>query len=286
MPPASLRPIDRVDRISPREFEMEYARPGRPVILAGAIRDWPAFKRWTPDYLRQACGGKRVHVTTVPSSYDGGLWNEADEDAYRGKEMSVADYVTLIQKVDPDRAHFLPQQDMAADFPELLKDIPLSEYFSPGRLHSVNLWIGPVARIAPPPLHYDEHNNFGAHVIGRKRWVLAAPSQSSNVYPWPFFSFHPHASKVNVHRPDLARFPRFRDVELREAVAEPGDILFIPALWWHIPHYIEMSVMINIWWRPSLDRIFAPRGLKLRVNRGALKATGQMLQAVKGRLAR
>ena len=38
---------------------------------------------------------------------------------------------------------------------------------------------------------------------------------------------------IDIDNPDLSEFPRFAEVTRYEAFLEPGDVLFIPALWFH-----------------------------------------------------
>jgi ribosomal protein L16 Arg81 hydroxylase len=40
-------------------------------------------------------------------------------------------------------------------------------------------------------------------------------------------------SQVDIFSPDLEKFPNFKNAVVHEAVIGPGDILFIPACWWH-----------------------------------------------------
>ena len=38
---------------------------------------------------------------------------------------------------------------------------------------------------------------------------------------------------IDIDDPDLKEFPIFAEVTRHECVMEPGDVLFIPALWFH-----------------------------------------------------
>ena len=67
-------------------------------------------------------------------------------------------------------------------------------------------------------------------------------------------------SMVNFENPDLALHPRFTTALQSASVAdlEPGDVLFIPYMWWH--HVISsdnFNVQVNYWWnraRPELGQ--------------------------------
>src|SRR5579863_1823825 len=48
--------VFRREGLSAQTFLDEYYAPGRPVVLAGEIKDWPACTKWTPQYLRDLIG--------------------------------------------------------------------------------------------------------------------------------------------------------------------------------------------------------------------------------------
>lgn len=56
---------------------------------------------------------------------------------------------------------------------------------------------------------------------------------------------------VDFYNPDWSRFPRFRDALGEAVVAEldPGDALFIPAMWYHHVEALDrFNVLVNYWW--------------------------------------
>ena len=59
-------------------------------------------------------------------------------------------------------------------------------------------------------------------------------------------------SPVDIEYPDLARFPRFSEARRVECELGAGDVLFMPAFWWHEvrshPDPLEMRNMaVNFW---------------------------------------
>jgi len=61
-------------------------------------------------------------------------------------------------------------------------------------------------------------------------------------------------SLVSLHEPDFERFPRFRQA-LEQAIVEdlePGDAIYIPALWWHhVESLDKCNALVNYWWREA-----------------------------------
>lgn len=60
-------------------------------------------------------------------------------------------------------------------------------------------------------------------------------------------------SPVDILDPDLSRFPRFSQTRRLECELRPGDVLFMPAFWWHEvrsrPDPLEKrNLAVNFWW--------------------------------------
>jgi hypothetical protein len=68
------------------------------------------------------------------------------------------------------------------------------------------------------------------------------------VHRHSFYSGVPNYSPVDAEDPDLSRFPRFRDAPLWRADLEPGDLLYIPSMWWHQARSQTTSIAVNLWW--------------------------------------
>ena len=99
---------------------------------------------------------------------------------------------------------------------------------------TLNLWFGPAGHTEP--LHFDPSDGTMMMMHGSKQVVLYPPQQSRNLYPFGFYDVLPFwISRVNIDQPDLDRFPDFTKTELDryEVVLNPGQLLYIPAQWWH-----------------------------------------------------
>ncbi|KAL7553822.1 hypothetical protein ACHAWF_017710 [Thalassiosira exigua] len=123
-----------------------------------------------------------------------------------------------------------------------------------GDFAHAKIWLGQSQVVMP--MHFDATDNLYVMAWGRKRATIGAPGQLEAMYRYP--NGHPLAgsSRVNATEPDLHRFPRFKGAELREVVVGPGDLLYLPAWWWHqFEQPFEDSAALNIW---SRDREDAP----------------------------
>jgi len=132
--------------------------------------------------------------------------------------------------------------DISVGFPELAPDF-LAPPFVPD-----DAFFSSVFRIASPGMqlwtHYDVMDNILVQIRGRKRVVLFPPSDALKLYLKGDKSL-----VIDIDDPDLNEFPRFAEVTRYECLMEPGDVLFIPALWFHNVISLEFGVAINIFWR-------------------------------------
>ena len=249
--PTASQPIPSVEGLGREEFERDYFYGSRPVILKGMLRGWPAFGRWSPDFLEAQFADQRVQLAV---SDRGGF----DYTAPRTEEMSFAEAAALIRADSPDadRHYYLLKQNIPANFPTLVDDLQVPDLIGDRRrITSVNLWFGGAGNLTP--LHYDRANNFLAQFYGRKHLTLFAPDQFDYLYP-ALDSDRPHVSKANILAPDEEAFPLLRQAQPLEGVLEPGDVLYMPPFWWHQVHSLDQSISVNFWWLPHLAQCVCP----------------------------
>lgn len=87
-------------------------------------------------------------------------------------------------------------------------------------------------------------DNILVQVVGRKRVVLFPPSDS------PYLYLVGDKSRVmDIDAPDLVTFPKFSQASRWEATLEAGEVLYIPALWFHNVTALEFGVAVNVFWR-------------------------------------
>lgn len=71
---------------------------------------------------------------------------------------------------------------------------------------------------------------------------LFAPDQTDRRYP---LESAVNQSPVDIHAPDLDRYPRFAAAELQTATLQPGETVFVPAGWWHTALTEETSIGVT-----------------------------------------
>ena len=97
-------------------------------------------------------------------------------------------------------------------------------------------------------------DNLLVQVVGTKRVVLFPPSDAACLY------LEGDKSRVvDIDAPDLDRFPKFAHVRRYEATIGPGEVLFLPALWFHHVTALRFGVAVNIFWRHLEEKFYDSR---------------------------
>lgn len=250
--------IPRVPRLSREEFEDAYLARGRPVIVTGGAAAWGTDGPWTPERLRQALGARAVKVASSERDVFG---YDETEAAYQVEEMAFGAAADLITRVQPsERRYYLMQQSLPREFPELAALLRPPDCVGSARAHP-HLWFGSEGNLTP--LHYDMANNAFGQMHGRKRFLLFDPAQSELLYPREAGSRHHNLSQLDPEQPDPARFPRFAEAEGWTGEVGPGDMLYLPAFWWHQVRSLEMGVSVSVWWSPRPEQFMTPMARRM-----------------------
>lgn len=252
---AASTTIPRVHKPSVEAFVTQYLKPGKPVIIQGAMEDWKARSRWTPQYLMDKVGHKDIHVHQSPDGMFG-IDPEKGGPRYEPREMTFGTFVEWMSSPeDADPRLYMQRLSIPDLLPELNEDFSLPPYINENQIFLTNLWFGPGGNTTR--LHYDVPNNFLAHLYGRKRLVMFPPRQSPYLY-----ACRPNAynmSRLDLDQPDLTRFPNFSKAQPIECFLEAGEMIFIPSFWWHQVYSLETGISINFWWLPRLRQYVAPQ---------------------------
>jgi hypothetical protein len=120
----------------------------------------------------------------------------------------------------------------------------------PDRAEVTGCWLSSAGCVTD--LHWDAFGPHNFHLLtaGSKRAVLFAPSEAARLYCYGGLRYLLRfAAAVDVGEPDLRRFPAFAAARGVEAHLEPGDVLFIPAYWWHyFKSLSELNASFTHWW--------------------------------------
>ena len=248
------------ERIAAGELDARLLGADRPFVVRGLVSDWPLVEagrrsgRDARSYLLQRGRERPFTVSIGAPGSDGRLfYDDAMAMNFRTLRASLPEIFAEI--------------DAAGDQPDAppvyLASIDVHDFFT--GLHEANhvdlgsrsclasIWMGTRTRIAA---HNDFPNNLACVAVGRRRFTLFPPEQFRNLYLGPVDNTPAGraVSMVDFHAPDFERHPRFREAIRQGQVAElePGDAIFIPAMWWHHVEGLEpFNVLVNYWWRET-----------------------------------
>ncbi|XP_030065848.1 tRNA wybutosine-synthesizing protein 5 isoform X2 [Microcaecilia unicolor] len=209
----------------------------RPMVIKG-LDLGPCTTKWTVDYICKAGGSKEVKIHVSPVAQMDFLNKNF---IYRSLPFDA-----FVQRAVEEKheEYFICEDvaDIRKQFPELAEDIKIPEFFEKEQLFSS------VFRISSPRLqlwtHYDVMDNLLIQVTGRKRVVLYSPRDAAYLY-----LMGDKSEVLDVDNPDLNKYPLFPKARRYECCLEAGDVLFIPALWFHNTIAEEFGVAVNVFWR-------------------------------------
>jgi hypothetical protein len=231
--------VDRRNALSGAEFLEQYYSANRPVLMTGLMDDWEAVRKWTPEYLKSVCGSEMVEIMAARES---NARYEID-DAQHRRNVPFAEFVDMVASGSETNDYYLTARNnffARAGMRPLLADIgPLGEYLRPGEDgNGMFFWYGPKGTVTP--LHHDLMNIFMAQVRGSKQVLMIPPDDLDVVY-----NNRGVYSLVDAGKPDYSRYPKFRDARIHELELGPGEVLFLPAGWWHYVRALDTSITVT-----------------------------------------
>ena len=257
----AINQIERIHQPTPEEFQHKIFPARKPVVITGKMTDWKALSLWSVDYLNTVIGNKEINVHVSKNK----IFNVDPEAGFTiaSKKMKFTDFTNwIVQEKKTDEYYYLQQSPVTITFPELVPDIEIPDYIDQKLFMITNLWMGTGGNISP--LHHDMSENLLSQVCGRKRVLLFAPQQTSRLYPFPAHSKTPHMSQLNIDQLDINKFPKFQKAQCMECLLEPGEMLFIPAFWWHQVYSLDqINISLNFWWKTHFKEYFTPPGRRL-----------------------
>lgn len=224
-----------------------------PAIVCGVVQGWPATTKWTPSYLLQRIGEDTpVTVRTDFSDYGNSTEWLGHNTTLPFKEF-LAQWLQGGPK-DGQEGLYLASLPLGKHFPELCEDVLVPPHPAEQK-KTGNLWIGNRGQITP--VHYDfstgDPGMDGLHAVisGRKLFRLYDPAGNEQYFPrrqvWG--RFHQAIVDPVTGLPDPAQYPQFANAHCLAVELGPGDMLFIPKLWWHHVTTLEDAVAVNFWFQ-------------------------------------
>ena len=232
---SSLRPAEA------SRFWRQVARGGRPRLLRGGCADWPARRRWSLEALSQSVQGRAAKrylanpetTVTIEMLTFGGA-GIAGGGVYQ-IPLSQADVLR--------EALLRPAAWGALDDTE------------------DSLWL--TGRGQCTPMHFDFPHSLVALFQGEKCFTVYSPWASGSLYGHSWRGPTPTFSPVDPGALSL-RHPRAAGLPAFVCTLRAGDLLYLPAGWWHHVEALSDCVGYNSFWSRGLSRLVRRAALAYR----------------------
>lgn len=269
--------------LQPLEFVRDFVAASQPVVLTGLTsREWPCLERWSDEYLLEAVGDTEVSVNVTPAGLGDyvdvatGLFVKPLEERMRFRDF----WAWLLKSADSEETHagdgvcYLSRQNdsLREELPGLLCDVPAATSLGTAAFgnepEAINLWIGDGR--AASTCHKDHYENLYMVVRGEKVFTLLPPAAVPFLHeqrcPPGHFErregggFHavpdpPEEAgdmevpwiPLDVSKPDYKKFPKFARATAVEVRVRRGEMLYLPAMWYHHVAQRGVTVAVNYW---------------------------------------
>ncbi|KAK9366957.1 cupin-like domain-containing protein [Lipomyces kononenkoae] len=256
---------------TPLEF-MRQVHTNFPVIYRGAALNWPALsdRRWSKQYLLDTLKDTIVTVAETPfGNADAPLDGTFVQP--HTSQLPFPVFVNNLLDQNADSVCYMQSQNnnMPTEFPQLVDDVQMDISWATEALNSkpeaVNLWIG--SSRSTTSLHKDPYENLHVQILGQKVFKLVSPAEHICVkesmlkkatyqkssagfnliaegerQPWP---------TVDPDEIDSSDQWQSR-VRVLEVTLNPGDMLYLPALWYHKVSQVSdtegLCCSVNYWY--------------------------------------
>ncbi len=232
----NLEQIPRVKTITQEEFLGHYVAQQKPVVIEHLIQDWPAYKKWNLNYIKEVAGDKVVPL------YDGRPLTSKLKVNEPHATMKMSAYIDLLKKDATDYRIFLynllkkvPILQKDFDFPDLgfkyMKKMPMLFFGGGG---------------AKVMMHYDIDlaNILHFHFHGEKQCVLFPPSETKYLYKIPN-ALIAHQG-IDFENPDFDKWPALKLSKGYVANLKHGETLYMPEGYWHQMTYITPGFSMSL----------------------------------------
>ncbi|WP_317205305.1 cupin-like domain-containing protein [Janthinobacterium sp.] len=224
--------VPRIGKLDAAAFRARAAN-GLPFVITGLVQRWP-LSALTPQTLRERFSHLQVRARV------GDYINTAFAADRAMQDMSMLEYLELVATGAQDLPPYLGNLEL----PELNSMCYWPGYFS--KMGPPRFWLGPAGTVTP--LHCDYDDNIFAQIWGTKRIFLAPPHHDEFLYTREANAIL-FGSPFDPEAPDFEKFPLARQASMIECIVHPGELLYVPAGWYHQVRALTFSLSSNRWAR-------------------------------------
>ncbi|MDX1364943.1 cupin-like protein [Oceanihabitans sediminis] len=232
----NLKEIPRVKDISKEDFIKNYFKPQKPVVIEQFIEDWPAYSKWSLDYMKEVAGDKTVPLyDDRPVDYKDGF-NQAHAT------MKMSDYVDLLKRKPTKYRIFL--WNILKEVPQLQKDYSYPDFGLKLMKGLPMLFFG--GKNSHTFMHYDIDlaNIFHFHFEGKKQCILFDQDQNEYLYKIPHSLIV--REDIDFSNPDFEKWPALQHAKGYITELNHGEVLYMPEGYWHYMKYLTPGFSMSL----------------------------------------
>lgn len=231
IPPDQVDEVMMDNMVNPKDFMEKYVLPRKPLVFRGNVKEWPAFHKWTDDYLKENYGklelrmeGRKEKQSSIPQG-----------DICLGRD-SMKNFINTYHNSDVNKY-------VVSELPApLYKYVKIPPPMGCGDLSTnfveVDMWINSGG--ARSILHKDSFNTINCVVNGSKEWKLVEFKYNDLIYQaWegPQEAGYGGYSLINPEKVDFEKFPKIAEIpKWLYTHVKAGDCLYLPSQMWHVVH--------------------------------------------------
>ena len=270
--------LDESTRPEPHEF-MRFVAQNRPFIIRRYRRADPTLSNQD---LLHIMIDKMVTLSVTPDGWADAVVEYQNQTVFMLPHEELVPFSTALDAIKNNGkggsiSYLQAQNDcLRTEYKELLDINPATQLdadidwatkglgYGPD---SVNLWIG--TQHSKTSLHKDSYENLYLVMRGKKKFRLYPPADCLR-FPQSFYPAYRWRSDLSSGAEDCENqvpwYPQYPNIELLDGksdafmvVLEPGDMLYLPALWYHAVEQEEdehgLCIAVNYWYDMfSLDK--------------------------------
>ena len=228
-----IKNIDTSKSIEYDKFLREYAEKSRPLIIKGGASNWPLTQKglslFESMYGHMDCNVRRGDYSTGIEGR--GYFTE--------EKVTVSEYIkNLIAESQFYEDTYAPYQVTPDNISEIIdypKWLPSESVGQP-----MHFWLGP--KNSYIAIHSDTFDKLVYHAVGDKVWCLIPPHYASKLNLIEDFGRGFDVSPINPFKPDLIKYPNFKNIPVLKFRVSAGDIFFLPGGWYHSVKSVNTSL--------------------------------------------
>ncbi|GFS53630.1 bifunctional peptidase and [Nephila pilipes] len=245
------------------EFLRNYVSPNVPFVLKKGVEQWPAFRKWNDNYLRNRLHNNKCTVAVTPNGYADAVLG----DKFMLPEERIMTFNEFLDEMNcpvHDRVLYLQKQNncLVDEFSCLMEDVDSHIPWATAALgdlpEAANFWMGDSRAVTS--LHKDHYENIYCVLRGLKEFILYPPILAAWA-PYKTFrkcQYYCEDGEFKIKdlddevkwipfnpKLDDKKYPMVSQIKKYHIILEAGDMLYLPALWFHHVEQSHACIAVN-----------------------------------------